>query len=176
MGISDATAPPPATLVVMGVSGCGKSVIGAALARRLGWRFLEGDTLHASASVAKMAAGTPLSDEDRREWLLRLQQNITSARADNLPLVLSCSALKRCYRDVLRGGDAKLVLLYLDGDAALIATRLQQRVDHFMPPSLLTSQLRDLEPPGEDEHHVRLDPADAPAALVEQAVHKLGLR
>ena len=165
----------PSTLVVMGVSGCGKSALGAVLAQRLRWRFLEGDTLHSCASVAKMAAGTPLSDEDRREWLLRLQQTIASARIDGLPLVLSCSALKRRYRDVLREGDPELALLYLDGDPQLIATRLQKRTDHFMPVGLLASQLRDLEPPGEDECYVRLNPADTPAMLVQHVVHAFGL-
>lgn len=166
---------PPSTLVVMGVSGCGKSAIGAALAQRLGWRYLEGDTLHAAASVAKMAAGTPLTDADRHEWLLRLQQRIAGARIDGTPLVLSCSALKRRYRDVLRQGDAGLALVHLDGDPALIAARMQQRSDHFMPVGLLASQLRDLELPDADERCVRLDLADAPASLVRQAVQALGL-
>ncbi|MBC7413343.1 MAG: gluconokinase [Herminiimonas sp.] len=162
----------------MGVSGCGKSVIGAALAARLGWRFLEGDTLHGAASVAKMAAGMPLSDDDRRGWLERLRDRITEARGTATPLVLSCSALKRRYRDLLREGDPGLALLYLDGNPALIAARMQQRTDrtdHFMPVSLLASQLRDLEPPGPDERFLRLDPADSPAALVEQVRQIFGM-
>lgn len=157
--------------VVMGVSGCGKSAVGQRLAQALRVPFLEGDDFHTPANIAKMAAGTPLNDADRAGWLLILQQEIAAATARGDGVVLSCSALKRRYRDVLREGDARLRFAHLDGPRELIAARLGARKDHYMPSSLLDSQLRDLEPLQPDEAGLRLDVSLTPDALVDAILH-----
>lgn len=157
----------PLRWVVMGVSGCGKSEIGRRLAHRLGLVYVEGDDDHPAANVAKMAAGTPLDDADRQDWLLILQARIRAAQQDGIGLVLSCSALKRRYRDLLRQGDPALLFVHLDGARELIAARMQARGDHFMPLALLDSQLRDLEPLAEDEDGIRLDIRNAPEQLLD---------
>jgi gluconokinase len=149
--------PAPQCWVVMGVSGCGKSTVGAALAARLGVRFVEGDAYHPPRNVTKMSAGLPLDDHDRADWLRALADEIRDARAQGLGLVLSCSALKRRYRDLLRQADPGLRFAHLQGGRALIATRLAGRSGHYMPPALLDSQLRDLEPLQPDEAGVALD-------------------
>jgi gluconokinase len=159
--------------VVMGVSGSGKSEIGRRLAKRLGVDYLEGDEHHSPQSIAKMAAGAPLDDDDRREWLLTLQSLITDAVQQNKGMVLTCSALKRRYRDLLRGGDPALVFVYLHGDPAVIASRMKQRTGHFMPETLLESQLRDLEPPGAGERAVRVNVAASPEEIVDQVMEKI---
>jgi gluconokinase len=135
-------------VVVMGVSGCGKTTVGMALAERLGARFVEGDRLHPEANVAKMAAGIPLTDADRWTWL----DAVAAALASDAPVIASCSALKRVYRDRLRGGlNTPLHFLHLAGDRAILAQRMAERPGHYMPVSLLDSQLATLEPPGPDE-------------------------
>lgn len=158
--------PTPTRWVIMGVSGCGKSEVGTRLATRLGITLFEGDAVHSPENVAKMAAGTPLTDVDRQGWLALLRDRIREAREADASLVLSCSALKRAYRDILRQGDPDLVFVHLHGDRDVIANRMQSRPGHFMPVSLLESQLRDLELPGEDERVIRIDietPLDAMA-------------
>jgi gluconokinase len=152
--------------VVMGVCGCGKSTVGTALAQARGVNFIEGDNFHPEANVAKMSAGMPLTDEDRAEWLLALQAEIRSAREKNVGLVVSCSALKRRYRDLLRQGDPELQFVHLQGPRDLIANRMQSRQGHYMPLSLLDSQLRDLEPLQPGEAGVSLDIALPPDALL----------
>ena len=169
---SKKNAPRPQRWVVMGVSGCGKSEIGRRLAGRLGIIYAEGDDDHPAANVAKMAAGSPLDDADRLAWLLVLQSKIKTAVEKDEGLVLSCSALKRRYRDLLRMGDPALIFVHLDGPRALIAMRMQARPNHFMPLSLLDSQFRDLEPLAADERGIRLDIRTAPDRLVDQVVHK----
>jgi gluconokinase len=154
----------------MGVSGSGKSAVGGALAAALGMPYHEGDSDHPPANVEKMKAGTPLDDNDRYGWLLALRDRIRRAGERNQGLVLSCSALKRRYRDLLREGDPDLIFLHLDGSRELIAARMQARSGHFMPPALLDSQLRDLEPPQADERALRLDISETPQALVKQAI------
>jgi len=156
--------------VVMGVSGCGKSTVGAMLAARLGLRFIEGDTFHPASNVAKMSAGLPLDDHDRADWLAALANEIRNARAQGVGLVLSCSALKRRYRDLLRQADPGLRFAHLQGARALIAARMAARSGHYMPPALLDSQLRDLEPLQDDEAGIRLDIVPAPPALVDAIV------
>jgi carbohydrate kinase (thermoresistant glucokinase family) len=146
----------PQRWVVMGVSGCGKSSVGIALAGALGVRFVEGDQYHSAANVAKMAAGIPLTDDDRAEWLLSLQAEIRCAVAAGVGIVVSCSALKRRYRDLLRAGDPALRFAHLDGSRALIAERMAARQGHYMPLSLLDSQLATLEPLEGDEAGLRL--------------------
>ncbi|WP_295989905.1 gluconokinase [Rugamonas sp.] len=160
--------------VVMGVSGCGKSEVGRALAEALGVPFLEGDSFHSAANVAKMSAGTPLTDDDRADWLLTLQNQIRNARDSQIGMVLSCSALKRRYRDLLRTGDPALRFAHLSGERELIADRMLARAGHYMPPSLLDSQLRDLEPLQADEAGIVLDIRQPVAELVAQILNSSG--
>ncbi|QGZ43352.1 AAA family ATPase [Pseudoduganella flava] len=157
----------------MGVCGCGKSTVGAALAQLLAVPFLEGDKFHPAANVAKMSAGIPLDDADRAGWLQALAGEIGAARARGEGLVVSCSALKRRYRDLLRQADSELRFVHLHGARELIAERLRQRTDHYMPPALLDSQLRDLEPLQDDEAGFRLDIAMPPADLVARITAEL---
>lgn len=156
--------------VVMGVSGCGKSTVGVQLAVALGLEFLEGDTLHPAANVARMAAGVALSDADRAGWLQTLAERIEAARLAGTGLVLSCSALKRAYRDILRQGAPDLHFLYLHGDYDLLAARMAARTGHYMPLSLLVSQLATLEAPEPDEHAQTFDMASRPEDIVAAIV------
>src|SRR5258705_9018625 len=135
----------------MGVSGAGKSLIGAQLARELHIAFLEGDDLHPPENVTRMAAGIALTDDDRRGWLMAIATRLRAAKRTGVGLVVSCSALKRSYRDVLRSaGDADVRFVYLAGGRAVLAERLANRRGHFMPPSLLDSQISILEEPSPD--------------------------
>lgn len=154
--------------VVMGVSGCGKSTVGQALAAANGVPFVEGDEFHPPANVAKMSAGMALDDADRADWLLALQAQIRAAAQRGEGLVVSCSALKRRYRDLLRQGDPALRFAHLHGPKELIAARMQARVDHYMPTSLLDSQFSALEPLQADEAGIQLNIASPPADLVAQ--------
>lgn len=160
----------PSRWVVMGVCGCGKSTVGTALAGQLGAAFIEGDKFHPAANVTKMSAGFPLDDDDRAGWLQALADEIGQARARNAGLVVSCSALKRRYRDLLRQADPGLRFVHLEGPRELIAQRLGKRTDHYMPPALLDSQLRDLEPLQDDEGGLRLDISLPPGELVARIV------
>ena len=135
----------------MGVSGSGKSLIGAGLARALGVDFVEGDEYHSAENVERMSRGIPLTDEDRARWLRSLAARIREAKEAGSGLVISCSALKRSYRDILRADAAELRFVYLKGERELIAQRLAGRRGHFMPPSLLESQFTTLEDPQPDE-------------------------
>jgi gluconokinase len=137
--------------VVMGVSGSGKSVIGAAFATALGVDFVEGDDYHSAANIERMSSGIPLTDDDRAEWLRSLAALILEARESGTGLVVSCSALKRSYRDILRGPAGELRFVFLRGPRALLAERLASRRGHYMSPSLLESQLAILEEPLPDE-------------------------
>jgi gluconokinase len=159
--------------VVMGVSGCGKSTVGAQLAAALGLDFLEGDSLHPAHNVARMAAGFALSDADREGWLQTLADRIRQARAAGQGLVLSCSALKYAYRDILRQGAPDIFFLYLHGDAALLAARMSARTGHYMPLSLLASQLATLEAPGVGENAQRFDVASRPEDIVTAVLAQL---
>ncbi len=139
-------------IVVMGVSGSGKSTIGEALALRLGWRFEDGDSFHPLSNVAKMKAGHPLNDDDRRPWLEAISAEIDRVAAAHGHIVIACSALKRAYRDILAHGRSDVRIVFLNGREQLIAERLQKRKGHFMPPGLLASQFAALEVPTADEH------------------------
>ena len=163
-------------LVVMGVSGCGKSTVGAQLAAALRLDFLEGDALHSERNIARMASGIALTDEDRREWLELLSWHLGQALHKQRGLVVSCSALKRAYRDILRRGAPGLLLLHLTGDEALLAKRTTQRPGHYMPASLLGSQLKALEPPGTDENALTFNVARPPQAIVRAALAALAHR
>ncbi|HEX3346590.1 MAG TPA: gluconokinase [Acetobacteraceae bacterium] len=167
----------PQVLVVMGVSGSGKTTVAHKLAERLGWPFLEGDDLHPPSNVAKMASGIPLTDEDRLPWLHAIAAWIDERLAGHEPGVVTCSALKHAYRVILVGDRPHVRIVYLQGGKALIARRLSNRKGHFMPPTLLDSQFATLEEPGPDEHPLVVhlggspdDEADAViAALVQPA-------
>lgn len=143
-------------IVVMGVSGSGKSTVGQALAEALGWDFQEGDALHPPANIEKMHAGIPLDDADRAPWLERIAAWIADMKRRRLDGVVSCSALKRSYRDLLRKADADLRFVYLHLSRAELERRLRHR-EHFMPPSLLDSQLQALEPPSAGEPALTVD-------------------
>lgn len=158
-------------LVVMGVSGCGKSTLAQALAERLGLPFLEGDQLHPPRNVALMAAGTPLTDDDRKGWLEAIAERLAAARS--VGAVVSCSALKRSYRDLLRRSAPDLQLVHLTGEQAVLAERLLRRADHYMPASLLPSQLQALESPGADEHAIVLPITEPIPVLVERVLFHL---
>jgi gluconokinase len=143
--------PATASIVVMGVSGSGKTSVAVELARRLGWDYVEGDDLHPTANVAKMAGGHPLDDEDRWPWLRRIAEVIGEHEAAGTGLIVTCSALKQSYRDRLRDGHPSVWFAHVDAPQAVIAERLQRRTGHYMPPSLLGSQLTTLEPLTEEE-------------------------
>lgn len=164
----------PRILVVMGVSGSGKSTVAEAIARRLGWTFVDGDAFHSPEHVAKMHAGQPLTDADRAPWLARIAAWIGERLAAGEPGVIVCSALRRRYRDGLSRGRPEVRFVYLDGDRALIERRLAVRAGHFMPPALLDSQFATLEPPGPDERPIVVGIRDEPERIAEQVVAALG--
>ncbi len=155
----------------MGVSGCGKTTIGDLVARGLGLRFLDGDSLHPVENVAKMAAGTPLTDEDRWPWLATVGAELARAGSDGL--VLACSALRRSYRDAIRAQAPETVFLHLHGSKEVLGSRLEGRSGHFMPAALLESQLATLEPLGADEPGVVVDIAVPVAHVVSDALEGL---
>jgi gluconokinase len=166
----------PFILVVMGVSGAGKTTLATALAEALNVGFEEGDALHPQANVAKMEAGQPLSDEDRAPWLAQIKEWIDTQLDHGKSGIIACSALKRAYRDQLRGGRANIVFVYIDGDESLIRERLDRRKGHFMPPSLLSSQLATLEPPTADEHPIVVSAADTLPDQVQKTIEALNQR
>jgi len=168
-----AAEPRPVVVVVMGVSGSGKTTVAALLASTLHWEFVEGDDLHPAANVAKMHAGTPLSDADRAPWLARIAATIDRLRAAGQGGVVACSALRRVYRDVLIGDRPGVALVYLRGDHDVLAARMRARPGHFMPVSLLDSQLATLEEPGADEHPIVLPITGTPAATVRAIISAL---
>jgi len=165
----------PAVVIVMGVSGSGKSTIGAMLAAQLSWQFEDADWFHPAANVEKMHKGIPLTDDDRWPWLGAIADWIDQLRRSGGHSVLACSALKRRYRDVLIGDRRDVRLVYLDGEEALIARRIATRHEHFMPQSLLHSQFEALEKPGSDENPVTVSIAPAPRQIVARIVSSLDL-
>jgi len=167
-------------VVVMGVSGAGKTTVGRCLAERLGARFLEGDRYHPPANIEKMSRGEPLTDADRQPWLETLAGELAASRARSESVVLACSALRRRYRDILRAGTGRrgappedVAFVFLDAAQPVIQHRLDMRRDHFMPPSLLDSQFAALERPGADERAIPADAGQPPEAIVEQVMHQL---
>jgi len=156
--------------VIMGVCGCGKSTVGDALARAFGVDFIEGDAYHPAPNVIKMSAGEPLTDDDRAGWLQALAREIAAARARGEGIVVSCSALKRRYRDLLRQADPGLRFAHLAGPRGTIAARMQTRIGHYMPITLLDSQLRDLEPLQPGEAGITLDITQPPETLVTDII------
>jgi gluconokinase len=170
-----ASAVAPAVVVVMGVSGSGKSTIGTLLAERLSWRFEDGDRFHPATNVEKMHQGIPLTDDDRRPWLAAIADWIDETRRRGGHAVLACSALKRRYRDILVGDRRDVRLVYLEGDEALIARRIAARHGHFMPQSLLHSQFEALEAPGPDENPVTVSIVPSPDQIVARILASLDL-
>jgi gluconokinase/shikimate kinase len=165
----------PIVLVFMGVSGCGKSTVAALLSGRLGWPFEEGDSLHPQANIDKMAAGHPLDDDDRWPWLEKVAEWVEERLDAGENALITCSALKRSYRDVInrRGGGVQFV--YLAGSKQTIGARLASRQGHFMPPALLDSQFADLEEPTPDEPALRFDVGPAPAVIADEVVKAFAL-
>lgn len=164
----------PPILVIMGVSGAGKSTIGEELAARLGWPFEEGDSLHPEVNVAKMHAGIPLTDEDRRPWLERVAAWIDAQRAAKQPGIITCSALKRSYRRIIIGDRPEVRLVYLRGGRDLIAEHLTGRHGHFMPASLLQSQIDTLEGPDPDEDPLTVDVGPSASKVADEIIRLLG--
>lgn len=163
-------------IIVMGVSGAGKTVVGSNLAKTLGYRFAEGDSFHSAANVEKMRSGTPLTDEDRWPWLHAMAESIDRWRADGENAVLACSALKKVYREILMAGREDVVAVHLEGSHDLIAGRLSDREHEYMPPTLLQSQFDTLEEPDAEENVVDMDIAPEPEKIVANVVSELTAR
>ena len=166
----------PSVIVVMGVSGSGKTTIAKLLAERLGWRFAEADDFHSAANVAKMRSGSALTDDDRWPWLAAIASFIDDARASGDRAVVTCSALKRRYRDILIGPRPDVALVYLEGNYDTIAARRAATPHHYMPVSLLASQFDALEPPTPDESAIVIDNRAPPAQIVEEIERALETR
>jgi carbohydrate kinase (thermoresistant glucokinase family) len=162
-------------LVVMGVSGSGKTTVAEKLAAALGVEFLEGDKFHPPANVEKMKSGTALTDDDRWPWLEAIAAKIDQWRAQGKAGVITCSALKRSYRDVLIGARRQVRLVYLKGSRELIHRRMAARRGHFMPVGLLDSQFRTLEEPGPDERPIVVDVGGTPAQIAAEVIRQLGV-
>ena len=165
----------PTVLVIMGVSGSGKTTVASLLSARLHWPFEEGDVLHPPSNVEKMRAGHPLTDEDRAPWLRRIADWIDERLDAGEDGIVTCSALKRSSRDVLARRGSGVVFVLLSGSREAIGARLAERKGHFMPPTLLDSQLATLEEPGADEPWVRVDVGQTPEAIADAVLASLGL-
>ena len=159
----------------MGVTGSGKTTVAALLAGRLGWPFEEGDALHPQANIDKMAAGHALTDEDRWPWLEKVAEWVEARLDAGDDGVITSSALKRSYRDVINRRGSGVLFVYLAGSRETIAARLAARHGHFMPPSLLDSQFADLEEPGADEPAIRVDIVSPPAVIAERIIEESSL-
>src|SRR4029453_13875136 len=160
-------------LVIMGVSGSGKSTVAGVLSGKLGWELAEGDDLHPESNVAKMQSGQPLTDDDRWPWLEKIADWIRSHTDTGTPGIITCSALKKRYRDVLRGEN--VVFVFLQGSKEKISDRLASRHGHFMPPALLQSQFEALEEPTAEENHISLSVSASPAEEAEEVIKRLHL-
>ena len=160
-------------LVIMGVSGCGKSTIGRALANKLGWSFIDGDSYHPQENVDKMTSGIPLIDEDRTPWLENLNKLINDQLRNDKSLLLACSALKDQYRQILKGGNPDVSFVYLKGNFELINARLQSRPGHYMKPKMLQSQFDDLEEP---QDALVIDVVKSVPQIVDEISKKLKLQ
>jgi gluconokinase len=163
-------------LVVMGVSGSGKSTLAALLSRRLGWPFRDADEFHPPENIAKMSAGHPLNDDDRAPWLAAIAAWVDAERKAGRNAIVTCSALKRTYREVLIGSRTDVGLIFLEGTHDVIHARMAARTDHFMPKSLLDSQLATLQPPSAKEGALRLDIEQTPEALADRAMAHFRLK
>ncbi|HEU4381615.1 MAG TPA: gluconokinase [Hyphomicrobiaceae bacterium] len=165
----------PMVLVLMGVSGCGKSTTGTRLSKLLGWPFRDADSFHPQSNIDKMSKGLPLTDEDRQPWLAAIAAWIDERLSSNQSGIVSCSALKRSYRRVIVSDRPDVRLVYLKGDMALIGDRISRRKNHFMPPALLKSQFDALEEPQADEHALSVPIVMPPRRVVDSIVQQLGI-
>ena len=161
------------TIIVMGVAGCGKSTVAKLLAERLGWPMAEGDDFHSPENRSKMASGTPLTDADREPWLEAIRDWLDQTPGN---AVVTCSALRRSYRDILRSARGRVRFVHLHGTPAVLGSRIGGRTGHFMPPALLISQLETLEPLEPDEDGTVVDVSRSPEDIVELALTRLALR
>jgi carbohydrate kinase (thermoresistant glucokinase family) len=168
--------PSPVVLVIMGVSGAGKSTIAALVAERLGWTFEEGDSLHPKANLDKMAAGIPLTDDDRWPWLAKIADWIDGRLDTGENGIVTCSALKRSYRNMLNRRGSGVEFVYLALNRVDLEERVEHREGHFMPASLLDSQLGTLEPPLPPEPAIQVDGAADPQLVVDRILRELGLK
>jgi gluconokinase len=173
--VSDDAGTMPCALIVMGVSGSGKSTIADKLAERLRWSYEDGDKFHPASNVAKMSAGHPLTDEDRWPWLQAIADEIDRVCGAGQHVVIACSALKRAYRDILVHGRSDVRIVFLEGTQELIAKRLTARKHHFMPPGLLESQFKTLEPPDASENPVTVSIDASVDTIVDDIVRGLRL-
>jgi gluconokinase len=162
-------------LVFMGVSGSGKTTVAGILAGRLGWKFQEGDELHPQANIEKMKAGQPLTDADREHWIAAIAEWADQRLDAGENGLITCSALKRAYRKVINRRGSGVLFVFLAGSKTAIAPRVAARAAHFMPSSLLDSQFADLEEPGPDEPHIRVDVGPPPGVIADAIVRELGL-
>lgn len=174
MSVSD-SAGKPAVIVVMGVASSGKTSLGERLAERLGWPFRDADSFHPPENVAKMSSGTPLTDEDRKPWLAAIAAWIDELRTTGGNGIVTCSALKRAYREVIVGDRPDVTLVYLRGSRELVGERMAARQHHFMPPALLDSQFATLEEPGADEKPLVVQVEASKEAIVAQVLRELRL-
>ena len=165
----------PVVVVVMGVSGSGKTTVAKLLAERAGWQFQEGDTLHPPANVEKMSAGIPLTNSDRLPWLRKIAETIDAWRAHGESGVVTCSALKRSYRDIIVGDRPDVRLVYLKGSHDLIRQRMAARHGHFMPSTLLDSQFATLEEPSPDENAITVHIEGSPEKIAREIADRLGV-
>lgn len=172
-GKESALSVPKQLLVIMGVSGSGKTTIALGLQNELGWPYQEGDHLHPSHNVEKMATGTPLTDEDRWPWLERCREWMENCATRHSGAILTCSALKRIYRDQLRASGLNPVFVYLYSTQDALSQRMEKRKGHYMPATLLPSQLQTLEPPQQDELSIAIDAAASPSQIIATVIHKL---
>jgi carbohydrate kinase (thermoresistant glucokinase family) len=163
-------------LIIMGVSGCGKTTIAELLSRELGWEYRDGDEFHPQSNVDKMHSGTPLTDDDRWPWLKAIVAWIDEKRQAGAHAIVTCSALKKSYRDILIGSRKDVALIYLKGTEDLIAQRLSKRKGHFMPKGLLRSQFQTLQEPGPDEHAITVSIVPAPEEIAATILRELGNR
>ncbi len=162
-------------LVVMGVAGCGKTTVAQLLAQRLGWAMAEADDFHPKTNIVKMASGVPLDDDDRWPWLRSIRDWTTEQESADQDSIVTCSALKRVYRDVLRQAQGRVRFVHLEGTAEVIGDQIQRRSKHFMPASLLPSQFAILEPLGPDEDGVVVPIGSTAEATADEALRLLGL-
>jgi gluconokinase len=165
----------PSAIIVMGVSGSGKTTVASLLARRLQWRFVEGDSLHSAANVARMREGIPLTDDDRWPWLDEIAAWIDAVRAAGEPCIVTCSALKRAYRERLVAGRDEACFVYLKGEQRLVTQRMAVRTGHYMPLSLLRSQFDTLEEPGSEENAIAVPIEASPEEIAASIIANLRL-
>lgn len=174
--MAEPSSPAPVAIIVMGPSSVGKTTTAQMIAAELGWPFAEADEFHPPQNIEKMSAGIPLNDADRQPWLETIRDWISGQAAEGRSVVLTCSALKRRYRDTLRGARARVRFLELVASKALVAERMAQRTGHYMPTSLLDSQFADLEELHDDEDGVKIDVGPPPQTVRDQSLLALGLK